>query len=149
MKHFYAIDTVEGNGWADLDGQLDPTPFPPERFVVQPILEEDKEMASKMIAFTLDNFINGRDGNGKYIIDVTSEEAVAKLKRLAMGDTVEERDKLLQETYWIEFPHVPMADERRESWRVYRQVLRDFPNQEFELDDDFRPRRVTFPEKPE
>ena len=149
MKHFYAIDTVEGNGWADLDGQLDPTPFPPERFIVQPIPEEDKEMASKVIAFTLDNFINGKDENGKYIIDVTSEEAVAKLKRLAMKDTIEERDKLLHESDWIEFPHVPMTDERRESWRVYRQVLRDFPNQEFELDDDFRPRRVTFPEKPE
>ena len=50
---------------------------------------------------------------------------------------------------WSEFPHVPMTDERRENWRVYRQALRDFPNQEFELDDDFRPRRVTFPEKPE
>jgi hypothetical protein len=66
MKHFYAIDTVEGNGWTDLDGQLDPTPFPPERFVVQPIPEEDKEMASKMIPFTLDNFIKGKDENGKY-----------------------------------------------------------------------------------
>jgi len=149
MKHFYAIDALEENGWADLDGLLDPTPFPPERFVVQPIPEEDKEMASKMIPFTLDNFIKDIDENGKYIIEVTSDEAVAKLKRLAMGDTVEERDKLLQETYWIEFPHVPMADERRESWRVYRQALRDFPNQEFELDDNFRPRRVTFPDEPE
>ena len=102
-----------------------------------------------MIAFTIDNFINGKDENGKYIIDVTSEEAVAKLKRLTMKDTIEKLDELLQESDWIEFPHVPMADERRESWRVYRQVLRDFPNQEFELDDDFRPRRVTFPEKPE
>jgi hypothetical protein len=27
--------------------------------------------------------------------------------------------------------------------------LRDFPSQEFDLDDTFRPRRVTFPEKPE
>ena len=105
---------VEGNGWADLDGQLDPTPFPPERFVVQLIPEEDKEMASKMIAFTIDNFINGKDENGKYIIDVTSEEAVAKLKRLTMKDTIEKLDELLQESDWIEFPHVPMTDERRE-----------------------------------
>ena len=83
------------------------------------------------------------------IIDVTSEEAITKMKRLAMKDTIEERDKLLQETDWIEFPHVPMADERRASWATYRQALRDFPNQEFELDDNFRPRRVTFPDEPE
>ena len=149
MKHFYAIDTLEGNGWVDLDGQLDPTPFPPEQFIVQPIPEEDKEMASKTIPFTLDNFIKGIDENGKYIIDVTSEEAVTKIKRLAMRDTIEERDTLLQETDWTEFPHVPMAEKRRESWRGYRQALRDFPSQEFDLDDTFRPRRVSFPEKPE
>ena len=83
------------------------------------------------------------------IIDVTSEEAITKMKRLAMKDTIEERDKLLQETDWIEFPHVPMADERRMMWRTYRQALRDFPDQEFELDDTFRPKRVTFPVKPE
>jgi carbon starvation protein CstA len=40
------------------------------------------------------------------IIDVTSEEAITKMKRLAMKDTIEELDKLLQETDWIEFPHV-------------------------------------------
>ena len=96
MKHFYAIDTVEGNG--DLDGQLDPTPYPPERFVVQLIPEQDKAMASKLIQFTLDNFIKDIDENGKYIIDVTSDEAVVKLKRLATGDTVKDRDKVLQET---------------------------------------------------
>ena len=77
------------------------------------------------------------------------EEAVTKIKRLAMRDTIEERDKLLQETDWTEFPHVPMAEKRRESWRGYRQALRDFPSQEFDLDDTFRPRRVIFPEKPE
>ena len=102
-----------------------------------------------MIPFTLDNFIKDIDENGKCIIDVTSEEAITKLKRLAMKDTVEERDKLLKETDWVEFSHVPMSDERRELWRIYRQALRDFPNQEFVLDDDFRPRRVTFPDKPE
>jgi len=80
---------------------------------------------------------------------VTSEEAITKMKRLAMGDTIEERDKLLQETEWVEFPHVRMTDGRRELWRIYRQALRDFPSREFELDDTFRPRRVTFPEKPE
>jgi hypothetical protein len=149
MKHFYAIDTPGGNGLADLDGQLDPTPLPPERFVVEPFPEETKGMASKMIPFTLDNFIKGKDENGKYIIDVTSDEAITKLKRIAMKDTIEERDKLLQETDRTEFPHFPMADERRLMWRTYRQALRDFPNQEFELDDNFRPRRVTFPDKPE
>jgi hypothetical protein len=114
MKHFYTIDTLEGNGWADIDGQLDPKPFPPYRFIVEPIPEEDKEMASKTIPFTLDNFIKGIDENGKYIIDVTSEEANTKMKRLVMKDTIEERDKLLQERDWVEFSHIPMSHERRE-----------------------------------
>ena len=81
---------------------------------------------------------------------MTSEEANTKLKRLAMKELIEERDKLLQESRWSEFPHVPMTDELRENWRVYRQALRDFLNQEFELDDDFRQRWVGgFLEKPE
>ena len=95
-------------------------------------------MASKMIPFTLDNFIKDIDENGKCIIDVTSEEAITKLKRIATKDTIDERDKLLQESDWTEFPHVSMADERRALWRIYRQALRDFPNQEFQLDDNFR-----------
>ena len=41
-----------------------------------------------------------------------------------------------------------MTDERREEWRVYRQALRDLPNQEYEMFDDFRPRRPEFPQKP-
>lgn len=149
MKHFYVIDTVEGNGWADVDGQLDPVPFPPDRYVVQPIPEEDKEMASKPQAFTLKHFIRGQNENGQYIIDFSSDEAVSKIKRLAMETEIKERDKLLQESDWIEFSHVPMTDERREEWRTYRQALRDLPNQEYEMHDDFRPRRLEFPRKPE
>jgi hypothetical protein len=63
MKHFYAIDTLEGNGWADVDGKLDPVPFPPDRYVVQAIPEEDKEMASKTTAFELKHFIEMKMGN--------------------------------------------------------------------------------------
>ena len=149
MKHFYVIDTLDGNGWADVDGELDANAFPPERYVVQAIPEEDKEMASKTMAFTLKHFIRGRDENGHYIIDFSSNEAVSKIKRLAMETEIKERDKLLQESDWIEFPHVPMSDERREEWRVYTQALRDLPNQEYEMYDDFRPRRLEFPQKPE
>jgi len=149
MKHFYAIDTLEGNGWADVDGKLDPVPFPPDRYVVQAIPDEDKEMASKTTAFELKHFIRGQDENGHYIIDVSSDEAVSKIKRLAMKVEIKERDKLLQESDWSEFPSVPMTDERREEWRVYRQALRDLPDQEYEMFDDFRPRRLEFPEKPD
>ena len=99
-------------------------------------------------AFTLKHFIRGQDENGLYIIDVSSDEAVSKIKRLAMKVEIDERDKLLQETDWTEFPSVPMTDERREKWRAYRQALRDLPNQEYEMFDDFRPRRLEFPEKP-
>ena len=104
---------------------------------------------SKTTAFELKHFIRGQDENGHYIIDVSSDEAVSKIKRLAMKVEIDERDKLLQETDWTEFPSVPMTDERREEWRVYRQALRDLPNQEYEMFDDFRPRRLEFPEKPE
>jgi hypothetical protein len=62
---------------------------------------------------------------------------------------IKERNKLLQESDWTEFPHVPMTDERREEWRAYRQALRDLPNQEYEMFDDFRPRRLEFPQKPD
>jgi hypothetical protein len=76
-------------------------------------------MASKTIPFTLNTFIKGKDEQGQYINNVTSDEANSKIKRLAMKEVIQERDKLLHESDWAEFPSVPMPDERRKKWRTY------------------------------
>lgn len=39
------------------------------------------------------------------------------------------RDALLQESDWTQLPDVPMTDELRDQWRVYRQDLRDITSQ--------------------
>ena len=54
-----------------------------------------------------------------------------------------ERDKLLTETDWIMMPDSPVTDACREAYRVYRQALRDVPQQE-----NF-PTNIIWPEKPE
>ena len=54
-----------------------------------------------------------------------------------------ERDRLLTETDWIMMPDSPVTDACREAYRVYRQALRDVPQQE-----NF-PTVIIWPEKPE
>ena len=63
-------------------------------------------------------------------IHITAEEARAK------------RDKLLADTDWTQVLDAPIDAETREAYRVYRQALRDIPEQE-----GF-PGTITWPELP-
>lgn len=54
-----------------------------------------------------------------------------------------ERDRLLVETDWTQVLDAPISAESREAFRVYRQALRDIPEQE-----GF-PESVVFPVMPE
>jgi hypothetical protein len=63
-----------------------------------------------------------------------SDEEVAAAVRV-------ERNRLLAESDWTQLPDVPEAV--RLSWAIYRQALRDIPEQE-----GF-PHNVTWPSKPE
>ena len=62
---------------------------------------------------------------------MTEEEARAK------------RDKMLAETDWTQTLDAPLSDEMKEAFRVYRQALRDIPQQE-----NF-PAEIIWPTKPE
>lgn len=50
----------------------------------------------------------------------TQEELLAALRV--------QRDRQLRETDWTQMPDSPLNTEAREGWRLYRQVLRDLPN---------------------
>lgn len=71
--------------------------------------------------------------NGEYTVEdlpMTSDEARAQ------------RDKLLAETDWTQVLDAPIDVATRESYRAYRQALRDIPQQE-----GF-PENITWPELP-
>ena len=58
--------------------------------------------------------------NGEYIVeDIPMTEDEARL----------ERDRLLAETDWTQVLDAPISSESREAFRVYRQALRDVPEQ--------------------
>lgn len=45
----------------------------------------------------------------------------------AMADLRAQRDRLLLESDFSQFPDAPLTDEQRAAWRAYRQALRDLP----------------------
>ena len=53
-----------------------------------------------------------------------------------------ERNRLLAETDYILMPDYPLAEAQRAAWTVYRQALRDLPEQ------DGWPASIVWPEKP-
>lgn len=58
-------------------------------------------------------------------------------------DVRNRRDELLRACDWTQMPDAPLDDEARSVWTVYRQALRDVPQQA-----GF-PEAVTWPHKPE
>ena len=47
----------------------------------------------------------------------------------ALADVTSERNSLLAASDWTQMVDVPMPDEKRVAWQVYRQQLRDITNQ--------------------
>lgn len=55
----------------------------------------------------------------------TSEEKLADAGYLLFFRSV--RNKALSDCDWTQGPDAPLTDEQRAAWRVYRQALRDLP----------------------
>lgn len=105
-----------------VDGRMNPQDeYPYIMPMMLPYSEENVEIAKE------------QSYNGEYTIEdipVTAEEARAQ------------RDKLLEYTDWTQVLDSPIDAETREAYRVYRQALRDIPEQE-----GF-PQTIVWPELP-
>jgi len=59
---------------------------------------------------------------GSYVIN-------SPLQEQALENVRAYRDQLLQESDYTQLPDVPLTPAQVEQWRVYRQALRDYPQQ--------------------
>lgn len=59
--------------------------------------------------------------DGKIIDNVSTDEIANDVRRY--------RNSLLSESDWTQLDDVPLNAEQVQAWRVYRQELRDFPEQ--------------------
>jgi len=75
---------------------------------------------------------------GTHISELTEE----KIKEKILAKIRTKRNELLQGTDFTQIPDAPLTSEQREAYRVYRQALRDLP----ENIDISNP---LFPDKPE
>lgn len=67
---------------------------------------------------------------------------LAEASKTTAEEVRAERDKRLAETDWTQVLDAPLSEESREAFRVYRQALRDIPDQ-----DGF-PAYVVWPDMP-
>lgn len=76
------------------------------------------------------------------IVSLNDEEKKAVDKQ-QLFEVTSHRNMLLAVSDWTQIPDAQLTDEKKEEWRVYRQVLRDLPNSE-----GFDPWNVTWPTPP-
>jgi hypothetical protein len=50
-------------------------------------------------------------------------------ERMAIINVSDKRQKLLYSTDWTQLPNGPLTQQQQEAWAVYRQQLRDIPEQ--------------------
>jgi hypothetical protein len=50
-------------------------------------------------------------------------------ERMAIVNVSDKRQKLLYSTDWTQIPNGPLTQQQQEAWAVYRQQLRDIPEQ--------------------
>lgn len=83
---------------------------------------------------------------GVSFIWLSEEEAIAWLNANTPPDTLantirQQRDELLSNCDWTMLDDCPISEEEKQSWKTYRQELRDITNQpEF-------PKEVVWPER--
>jgi hypothetical protein len=85
-----------------------------------------------------------REQNGTYTFTLDNE-AVKGRNRHLLADMITERNKQLTASDWTQMPDSPITDEQKQSWRTYRQALRDFPNTYTGGPNDWQ---ASFPTKP-
>jgi len=65
---------------------------------------------------------------GEYIFDYEVKEWVPNIT-IATEKAIEKRNKLLTDSDWTQIPNGPLSPEAVQQWAVYRQELRDVPEQ--------------------
>ena len=92
------------------------------------------------------DFVLQDDGNGVYIKEwyrPEPEPCVEELQTmLSMQAIRQKRNQLLQETDFTQIPDCPLTPEQKEAYRIYRQALRDLP-------ENIDINNPLFPDKPE
>ena len=79
---------------------------------------------------------------------ITTWELIEKSQEELLQVIRKKRDSLLKASDWSQQPDVPLSEEKRNEWRIYRQQLRDLTNGDLlELLDD--PFYNNWPQKPE
>lgn len=94
--------------------------------------------------------LNGDDYSGLVWLSGTPKPSQVELDEawpavrdaLAWDAVRDERDRLLAACDWTQIPDAPLSVAEKQSWAVYRQALRDIP-QNFESPGD-----VVWPEQP-
>lgn len=79
-----------------------------------------------------------------YTLDVTSIDA--DYKRFKLEGILNMRNRKLLECDWTQTLDAPLSDEDKESWRQYRQALRDIPTTI--TFDGYEPSEVVWPTPP-
>lgn len=65
--------------------------------------------------------INGMHTNVPYTLNEENEKQLQSIKI--------DRNSLLKQSDWVVLPHSPITGSKLEEWIIYRQQLRDIPNQ--------------------
>ena len=84
----------------------------------------------------------------KYILE--SKEKIKQEIQQAFSNRIlslrGHRDELLKESDWTQIPDVPFDEDQKELWKKYRQVLRDLPEEDGWIYNDFH--SIQFPIDP-
>lgn len=106
------------------------------------IPEEHVELVSKIQPFKASTFIK-QDENDTFYIDVDAN----LFKRYNIQDILTERNQKLSQSDWTRMDDNGLSEEQREAWRIYRQQLRDLP-QNIVYSDDLHPVSIQWPTPP-
>lgn len=74
---------------------------------------------------TLEEELASKDGYNLWLNFVVTQATEQKAKEVRAL-----RDELLNETDWTQMPDTALSEEKQEQYRIYRQALRDIPEQE-------------------
>lgn len=92
------------------------------------------------------------DKNGAYVtenmeLDLTSDVFIRDCKRLRTASIIQERNEKLSQSDWTRMDDNGLDEEKREAWRIYRQQLRDLP-QNISYNEDLYPVSIPWPAPP-
>ena len=89
--------------------------------------------------------------DNEYKVEYDPEKDMIEIENLRKEDIREKRNKLLAESDWTSMPDIPLSDEKRNEWKVYRQELRDITdNMGITIDNfqTFNVNDIVWPTKP-